>query len=236
MSDSVALTPAPVGRPKLLSRDEIVDAAVALGLEGLTMKHLAAHLNVGAATLYQYFDNRDALMRAAAVRALSEVSLPADDGRHWSAYALDYARAVQTMLAENPAYIRYYQQTDYGFEVLFRLVEQFLRVMRDKGFSPHASMRLYEAVSMAAVAGAIEIAREAAFAARGASLAGEAQRQMEQLGADEVPLFRAAFDVYVAPAATKMETLLLPVFQAIAAERDEASPALANGGGPLKPG
>ena len=60
------------GRPRLLSHEEILESAVDLGLEGLTMKRLASHLNVGTATLYQYFDSRKSLMRAAAVYSLSD--------------------------------------------------------------------------------------------------------------------------------------------------------------------
>ena len=63
------------GRPRLLTHDEILEGAVELGLEGLTMKRLASHLNVGTATLYQYFDSRKTLMRAAAVYSLSDVCL-----------------------------------------------------------------------------------------------------------------------------------------------------------------
>ena len=47
------------GRPRLLSHEEILDGAVELGLEGLTMKKLATHLNVGTCLLYTSPSPRD---------------------------------------------------------------------------------------------------------------------------------------------------------------------------------
>ena len=46
------------GRKRLLKRDDILNGALSIGLDSLTMKNLAEHLNVGTATLYQYFENR----------------------------------------------------------------------------------------------------------------------------------------------------------------------------------
>ena len=45
------------GRKRLLKRDDILNGALSIGLDSLTMKNLAEHLNVGTATLYQYFEN-----------------------------------------------------------------------------------------------------------------------------------------------------------------------------------
>ena len=221
LQETAELKPAPVGRPKLLKRGEILDAAVELGLENLTMKQLATHLGVGTATLYQYYENRDALMRAAAVRALTELSLPDDQGQHWSIYARDFAVKIETLLADNPTYIYNYQQTDYGLEVLFRLAEKFLAVMKAKGFAPGDAMAVYHIVGLAAVAGAVEISREKAFAAAGQSVNGAVRAQLAAMDEEDLPLLREAVDAYSQSSGGKIDLLLRAAFRSIALDRGE---------------
>jgi hypothetical protein len=43
------------GRPRLLSHEGILESAVELGLEGLTMKRLSNHLNVGTGYIVSVF-------------------------------------------------------------------------------------------------------------------------------------------------------------------------------------
>ncbi|MEM9706123.1 MAG: helix-turn-helix domain-containing protein [Pseudomonadota bacterium] len=210
---------ATVGRPKLLSRDEILDAAVELGLEQLTMKQLATHLGVGTATLYQYFDNRDALMRSAAVRALALISLPRDVGQEWTEYARDYAFVIMQLLSDNPTYIYNYTHSDYGLEVLFRLSEEFLSVMKAKGFSVDAAMRVYHMIALASMSGAIEAVRERAFAMQGHTFQRAVTDQLDDLEDLEVPLVREAVGTYSMSAREKVEVLLDAAFSSIANEK-----------------
>ena len=107
------------GRPRLLTHDEILDAAIEMGLETLTMKKLASELGVGTATLYQYFDSRRDLTRAAAVHALSDVPLPKDKGQPWPELARDYVSLIQALLADNPTFLQSYQPTTLGRPAMF---------------------------------------------------------------------------------------------------------------------
>jgi len=163
MSRNLVGKKGPFGRPRLLTHTEILEAAVELGLEGLTMKRLATFLNVGTATLYQYFDSRKTLMRAAAVHSLSDVPMPEDTGQHWSVLARQYVDSLQTFLAENPSFLNSYQNTDYGFEVRFKLVEQFLTSMKRRNFSAKQGMELFNIIGMVAFSGAVEISRQREF-------------------------------------------------------------------------
>ena len=95
----------PYGRPRVLTHEEILRGALDLGLDGLTMKKLATHLGVGTATLYQYFESRKTLMRAAAVFALSDIPFPEDEGQHWSDLAREYVACLRELLSENPSFI-----------------------------------------------------------------------------------------------------------------------------------
>ena len=209
------------GRPRLLSHEEILEGAVELGLEGLTMKRLATHLNVGTATLYQYFDSRKTLMRAAAVYSLSDVPLPEDTGQHWSALAKDYVKAIQNLFAENPSYINSYQQTDYGFEVRFQLIEKFLQSMSERNFTAEKGMELFNIVGMAAFAGAIEISRQREFELQDETMEVVARRQFARLVADAFPMMAQALSTFTHTPKQKLESLLSATFKTIARERGE---------------
>lgn len=209
------------GRPRLLTHEEILEAAVELGLEGLSMKRLATKLNVGTATLYQYFDSRKSLMRAAAVYALSDVELPTDIGQHWSTYASEFANSLINILAENPTYIQSDQHFDFGFEVQFKLVEQFLGVMHIRGFKPHEGMRVFNIVSSAGFAGAIETVRQREFQNANEKMSVVAQRQFDRLDANEFPMMKDAMAGFNASPKDKIENLLNTAFVTIAHERGE---------------
>jgi len=209
------------GRPRLLTHEEILEGAVELGLEGLTMKRLATHLNVGTATLYQYFDSRKTLMRAAAVYSLSDTPLPEDTGQHWSKLAWEYVESFQNLLAENPSFIHSYQHTDYGFEVQFKLMEGFLTSMRTRGFDPKRGMELFNLVVMAAFAGAIEITRQREFEFQDETMSIVARRQFGRLDPDEFPMVSQALPTFTQTPEKKLEVLLSTTFKTIARERGE---------------
>lgn len=209
------------GRPRLLTHEEILDGAVELGLEGLTMKRLADHLNVGTATLYQYYDSRKVLMRAAAVHSLSDVALPKDTGQHWSCLARDYVDSLKTLLAENPSFIYSHQHSDYGFEVHFRLIEPFLVSMKERGFKPAEAMDVFNIIGMAAFGGAIETVRHREFEFNDETMPVVAKRQFDRLDPDKFPLLGEAFTVFTQTPEEKISTLLRTSFQAIALARGE---------------
>jgi len=209
------------GRPRLLTHEEILEGAVQLGLEGLTMKRLATHLNVGTATLYQYFDSRKALMRAAAVHSLSDVPLPEDNGQHWSKLAREYVDAIQSLFAENPSYINSYQQTDYGFEVRFQLIEKFLQSMVSRAFTPEKGMELFNVIGMAAFAGAIEITRQREFEFQDETMDVVARRQFDRLDRSKFPMMAQALSTFTQTPEQKVESLLSGIFRTIAREREE---------------
>ena len=209
------------GRPRLLSHEEILESAVDLGLEGLTMKRLASHLNVGTATLYQYFDSRKSLMRAAAVYSLSDVPLPIDDGQHWSRLSRDYVYVIQNLLAENPSFIHSYQYTDYGFEVQFQLIEKFLASMSKRQFTSKKGMELFNIIGMVAFAGAIEVTRQREFEYNDETMEDVAKRQFIRLNKKEFPYMAEALNVFTQSPTSKLELLLTSTFKSIARERGE---------------
>jgi len=212
------------GRPRLLTHDEIIEAALELGLEDLTMKKLATHLGVGTATLYQYWDGRKELMQAAAVHALSDLALPEDVGQHWSDYAYEFTLCIQNYLASSPSLLITNHVREYGFEVQFKLAEQFLSVMDKRGFSPEEAMPIFNMVGSVAFAGAVEIVRQNEFEAESASEV--AQRQFSRLDKDKYPLFSQAMEGLTAPPEERIKYLLGAALKTIARERGEPDEAI----------
>lgn len=221
MTDNSSQKKVNYGRPRLLTHEEVLEGAIDLGLEALTMKRLAAHLNVGTATLYQYFDSRKALMRAAAVHSLSDVSLPEDVGQHWSQLAREYTLSIQGLLAENPSYINSYQETDYGFEVRFELTEKFLKSMSVRDFTAEAAMEIFNTVGMVAFAGAVEISRQREFEFQDETMDAVARKQLARLDAAAYPLTSKAVSIFTHTPEQKVDALLAAVFKTVARDRGE---------------
>lgn len=209
------------GRPRLLTHDEIIEGALELGLEGLTMKKLATHLNVGTATLYQYWDSRKELMQAAAVHALSGLALPLDNGQHWSDYAYEFAQCIQDHLASSPSLLITNHIREYGFAVQFKLAERFLTVMDKHGFDPKAGMQVFNIVGSVGFAGAVEKIRFSEFGVEGEMATDVAKRQFARLDSDEFPLFSQAMDGLTSPPKTRIKLLLRSALRTIARERGE---------------
>lgn len=87
-----------------LSRQSILEAAMALirenGVEAVSLRHVAARVETGPASLYAYFDNRDILLEHVLDAAYAEVSLvdATGDGRDWrEALAGTIAHTIETL-------------------------------------------------------------------------------------------------------------------------------------------
>src|SRR3954447_1512882 len=70
-----------------LSRAVIVEAGLAIldaeGMDALTMRRVGQELDTGAASLYVYVKNRDALLKAMLDEALTHVEIPARSEGGW---------------------------------------------------------------------------------------------------------------------------------------------------------
>ena len=72
--------PAPRGRPRKLTEDQVVEAAAALisdeGFAALSTRSLARRLGVRSSTLYSYFATFDEIADAAVSRLLDDITVP----------------------------------------------------------------------------------------------------------------------------------------------------------------
>ncbi|WP_413105531.1 TetR/AcrR family transcriptional regulator [Streptomyces sp. Inha503] len=83
---AIWFTDEPDRKPRL-SRQRITRAAVALldaeGLEGLSMRRLAARLEAGTMSLYEYVGNRENLLDLAVDEAIAEIEVDGVDDAPW---------------------------------------------------------------------------------------------------------------------------------------------------------
>jgi len=89
-----------------LSQDVIVSAALDLlsqkGMEGLSLRKVAAALDTGPASLYVYVANLDELLSLVLDRALGEVERPNDPAGDWREQLKMLLRSYFTLLIDRP--------------------------------------------------------------------------------------------------------------------------------------
>jgi AcrR family transcriptional regulator len=93
------------GRPPKISQEAIVAAAIAVGLDRLTMARLAAELGVSTQALYGHVRGRDeveALVRGALRDEVQAAPIDADDWRTWLE---QFANVVRRSLGGSAAHV-----------------------------------------------------------------------------------------------------------------------------------
>lgn len=147
-----------VGRPPRVTVQEIVAAALEIGLEKVTLKQIADQLGVAQATLYRHVNNRDELLRLAAFQLTLQRQLPAAANAHWSDLAVRYAESLYEAFLTEPQLISQLLKGELGPHVEVDILEQFLGVICKHGFSELEGVHLFHSIGMitiGAAAGAI---------------------------------------------------------------------------------
>ncbi|MGL5929635.1 MAG: TetR/AcrR family transcriptional regulator [Dermatophilaceae bacterium] len=85
-----------------ITRDQILDAALSLGLGDIAMRDIADHLGVSVQTLYHYVGNREALLALAADRTVAGFVFPSTVGLDWPAWMRATALEVHDRLVDHP--------------------------------------------------------------------------------------------------------------------------------------
>jgi AcrR family transcriptional regulator len=94
--------PRPTRRAATLSRERILDAAMAVldreGLDGLSMRRVAEELGAGPASLYWHVASKELLLDLVVDRVLAEIPLPPPDPARWEAQVRAFAHDVRATL------------------------------------------------------------------------------------------------------------------------------------------
>ncbi|MGO4256649.1 TetR/AcrR family transcriptional regulator [Marmoricola sp. RAF53] len=126
------------GRPRQISRDQIVEAAVGLGTEDLRMSDVAKALDVGPAALYNHVKDRDELLALVAARIMEETEY--DDfepgvGATWQQWIVAFARATRAAIVAHPQLLQYVRLTSAPTSLRLDRIEHLAAVMDEAGFS-----------------------------------------------------------------------------------------------------
>ncbi|EZP74190.1 Regulatory protein TetR [Sphingomonas paucimobilis] len=183
-------TPRRPGRPRSLEIDQIIDAALDLGLESLTMGRVADRLGVVKAALYNYVATREELVMLAAARAAGMHPFPEDEGQSWKDYALDHARALFELLTGDAQLLISYMTGGMGQLASADRTEAWLRAMTKRGFTADEAIRLLQSIGYLVVGAAAS----ALHAKAAATPEDEARAILRKRGAHELPLLRAALE------------------------------------------
>jgi AcrR family transcriptional regulator len=213
-----------MGRPSRITRTAIVDAALVIGIDDVTMTSVAERLGVSIGALYRHVHNRDELLRLVADAQLRELLAPKDVGQHWAALARAYAAMLFESFAGQPGLILEYANGGFPPESEVDGIERYLEAMHLRGFTAAEAvslMRDMRAVALGAafVATAMRSvdARIGADAAIDAAFAGR--------GVDELVLLRSASADYRRIVAQPgWEETIDRMLAAVAAERGETLP------------
>ena len=125
-----------------LSRDVIARAGLRLldatGIEGITMRALAAELEVQAPTLYWHVKSKQDIFRAMAV-AMSEdaaaLMITIDPSASWQERLASWAHALRQILISHRDGARVFAGTFAPDPATFHITESALRAWRDVGLS-----------------------------------------------------------------------------------------------------
>jgi AcrR family transcriptional regulator len=149
------------GRPRLLTREAILDAARPLDREALTMTGLASQLGVSHAALYNYFAGKGALIAALAAEESAQIDLPSSEGRRWQDWLVDYAFLLRDSLLKYGVATEWQPTAFVGASI--RITDAFLRVVLDAGFDVETAHHALRIIGSCCAASASRMQRRARF-------------------------------------------------------------------------
>ncbi|WP_043588828.1 TetR/AcrR family transcriptional regulator [Geminisphaera colitermitum] len=188
--------------PKILSRrarpakaplsvDAILAASLDLmmreGLDGLSLRKVAAALDTGPASLYVYVDNLDSLLRLMLDRALGKVVIPSSTKGDWrerlSALLLSYLKVLMSL----PGLGQLALTTVSAGPNTLRILEAILRLLREGNIDDDRAVWAVDTLLLQFTA----IAAEQDARRRQASPIGLMKQAIEEIPAETYPNIHA---------------------------------------------
>ena len=133
-----------------ISRGQIVEAALrslrTSGFEQLTIRSLAADLDVAPMSLYRYIRDKDDLMDEVVEELLIQSQpMPAATGT-WQARLTAAAEALRRLLVEEPGALYVYLRHPVISPTAIRRMEMMLKILREAGYDTPTSKTAYAAM------------------------------------------------------------------------------------------
>lgn len=123
------------GRPQLIDLDQILEAALALGVDNLSMHAVARRLKVSTTALYRYVKSRDELLDACMDLFCQRIAVP-DAELPWDRYLVAVGGAFFAALQATPGASAYGIKIGPTTPAAYRIIEAALTVLERDGFDP----------------------------------------------------------------------------------------------------
>ena len=189
-------TPLRRGRPRKLELDQVVDAALAVGLQHLTMASVAERLGVAKAVLYGYVASREELVRIATAQAARRLSYPEDKGQPWSTWILEDARALYEVMTMDGQLLETWLDGGQSPHVEVDAGESWLQAMTSRGFSAEEALQLRRTVAHMVIGAAAASKRERALHAHGRPRGTAMKQAVANRSPEDIPLLRQFLDIF----------------------------------------
>jgi AcrR family transcriptional regulator len=167
------MTAAPSGRRRnaraprgAIARDQIIEAALRLLARGahdqLTVRALAAELDVAPMSLYRHIESKDDVLDEAVDILLRELPFPRAPERDWRRYLTAAAVSFRDFLVSQPAALHVYLRHPVVSPAAIERMEAMLRSLRSAGCSAKHAERAYATIHTYTIGfAALEANREA---------------------------------------------------------------------------
>jgi AcrR family transcriptional regulator len=198
VSEQEASRRRPVGRPRLLTKAKVIEAAAMMPPAELTMTRLAERLGVSVGTLYQYVADRDELVRLVIGERMRALPLPEDTGQHWSQYLREYVAILTAMLSADPKEMVQVLGIESTLEPELRLTEAFYAALVRRGFALEDAVVIHTQLSVIAVGTAVGNLREGLAVRDAGSVTAALARVLDGLDPADMPLIRDSVPAYLA--------------------------------------
>ncbi|NDU71247.1 TetR family transcriptional regulator [Actinomadura sp. DSM 109109] len=133
-----------------LTRARIVEAAVDLiereGADMLSMRRVAAELDVAVMSLYNHVPNKAALLEGVAEYVVANLALPDDPSEPWQARARALVRAFRKVAHDNPRCMSIVLTHKVDTPVGLRPAERALALADAAGFDGQTAVRIMRAL------------------------------------------------------------------------------------------
>jgi AcrR family transcriptional regulator len=180
-----------LGRPPRISREQVADAAIEVGLSDLTLRAVADHLGVTVAALYHHVDGKDDLLRLAADRSVGRLTVPEDHGQHWAVWLLEWAVYNRSAFVADSALLEQFIDGAISPAVIARNTEGFLSVLVRQGFTVDEAAESFELISASAIGLAVATIRARRAAEWGGPSPADEVRRVAEEDPAELPLMSA---------------------------------------------
>lgn len=130
-----------------LTRDQVVEAAISAihagRYEEMTIRTLAADLDVAPMSLYRHIRSRDDLLDEVADRLLSLSWRPTMSTRNWQAWTMDAATRLRILLVSQPAVLHVYLSHPVTSPAALDRMDSIVGVLQRVGFTGGEARHLY---------------------------------------------------------------------------------------------